>query len=326
MPAAASARASASPSDDDLLDQARTAKDGDKFAALCDHGAISAYDDDESRADAALCCLLAFWTNGDRERIERLFNRSALVREKWTDRPDYRERTIRGAIAKVAHNRDREARARLPQILIETNIQNVADQAEVALRERASGLIYQRSDALVHVTRDAPPRKESKILTRTPQAPRIVIMEPARLRELLSTTARFAERKGGQGTSQPRLKSVLPPKWLVETLLARQQWELPQLDGIVEAPFLRPDGTIVGAPGFDEATSTLLKRAAANYRGPPQTTPSTFASASPRQPRRWLRPEGFGTDALQSHSARAPSLGREVEMTAPLCSPQHSSL
>lgn len=51
-----------------------------------------------SAADAALCSHLAFWTGKDCERIERLFNRSGLVRGKWTDRQDYRENTILGAV------------------------------------------------------------------------------------------------------------------------------------------------------------------------------------------------------------------------------------
>lgn len=42
--------------------------------------------------------LLAFWTGGDPARMERLFDRSGLVREKWRSRADYRERTIRTAI------------------------------------------------------------------------------------------------------------------------------------------------------------------------------------------------------------------------------------
>lgn len=51
-----------------------------------------------SAADAALCSHLAFWTGKDCERIERLFNRSSLVRGKWTDRKKYREDTILGAV------------------------------------------------------------------------------------------------------------------------------------------------------------------------------------------------------------------------------------
>ena len=54
----------------------------------------------QSEADLALLVHLAFYTGRDPERMERLFGQSALGRRgKWTDRPDYRERTIQAAIA-----------------------------------------------------------------------------------------------------------------------------------------------------------------------------------------------------------------------------------
>ena len=54
---------------------------------------------DHSRADLALCGKLAFWTGGDRQRIERLFSQSGLGRrEKWK-RDDYRDRTITKALS-----------------------------------------------------------------------------------------------------------------------------------------------------------------------------------------------------------------------------------
>ena len=57
-------------------------------------------EDGLSEADAALCADLAFWTGRDCERIERLVTASALgQREKWTERPDYRQRTIQLAVS-----------------------------------------------------------------------------------------------------------------------------------------------------------------------------------------------------------------------------------
>lgn len=53
---------------------------------------------DASVADAALCQHLAFWTGKDCERIDRLFRQSALHRDKWDKRPDYRMTTILGAV------------------------------------------------------------------------------------------------------------------------------------------------------------------------------------------------------------------------------------
>jgi putative DNA primase/helicase len=54
----------------------------------------------ESEADLALCGMLAYWTLGDGRMVERLFGMSKLGRRaKWQARPDYRENTIRKAIA-----------------------------------------------------------------------------------------------------------------------------------------------------------------------------------------------------------------------------------
>jgi putative DNA primase/helicase len=83
--------------DDDLLEKAHRANNGAKFSRLFDNGDCTGYDS-QSEADLALCSLLAFWTGGDRMRIDHLFRRSNLYREKW-DRDDYRNRVIEKALA-----------------------------------------------------------------------------------------------------------------------------------------------------------------------------------------------------------------------------------
>ena len=65
----------------------------DSVLRAVDRGEIAGYPS-HSEADLALCNLLAFWTGGDPARMERLFAQSGLVRAKWRNRPDYRERTI----------------------------------------------------------------------------------------------------------------------------------------------------------------------------------------------------------------------------------------
>ena len=83
--------------DQELIEKAKNAKDGGKFTALWE-GDISGYPS-HSEADLALCCLLAFWTRGDYERIDRLFRQSGLYRDdKWSKREDYREKTINRAL------------------------------------------------------------------------------------------------------------------------------------------------------------------------------------------------------------------------------------
>jgi putative DNA primase/helicase len=72
------------PDDNTLLAHATQAKNSEKFTALW-HGDIGTYDS-HSEADAALCALLAFWTNRDAAQMDRLFRRSGLMREKWDSR------------------------------------------------------------------------------------------------------------------------------------------------------------------------------------------------------------------------------------------------
>ncbi len=84
-------------SDAVLIDRALRAKSGPRFRKLWS-GDTSDYDGDHSRADAALCRMLSFWTGGDYERIDRLFRLSGLMREKWdrrTGEESYGARTIR---------------------------------------------------------------------------------------------------------------------------------------------------------------------------------------------------------------------------------------
>ncbi len=81
------APSNASDEDDDRrLARARAAKNGADFVALFDHGDTSAYGGDESRADLALCNHLKFWFRHDPGRIDRVFRRSKLFRDKWDER------------------------------------------------------------------------------------------------------------------------------------------------------------------------------------------------------------------------------------------------
>ncbi len=73
----------ASLEDEKVLDLARTAKNGAKFRRLYDQGDTAG---DHSRADLALCQLLAFWTGGDPEQMDQLYRASALMRDKWDER------------------------------------------------------------------------------------------------------------------------------------------------------------------------------------------------------------------------------------------------
>lgn len=89
-------------SDAELLARATRVRNGARFARLW-AGETADYSEDHSRADLALCGLLAFWAGGDAARMDRLFRQSGLMRPKW-DHPHfatgetYGQRTIAHAL------------------------------------------------------------------------------------------------------------------------------------------------------------------------------------------------------------------------------------
>lgn len=93
------------PADEELIERARNAANGEKFGRLWD-GDISSYES-QSEADMALCSLLAFWTGGDPMWMDQLFRQSQLIRPKWDEQhfangDTYGERTIERAISGVS--------------------------------------------------------------------------------------------------------------------------------------------------------------------------------------------------------------------------------
>ena len=88
-----------------LLQQIKHSKQGEKFQQLW-AGDTSAYGGDSSSADMALCSILAFWTGRDVARMDRLFRKSGLYRDKWDERrgqQTYGEMTLRKAIDSAEH-------------------------------------------------------------------------------------------------------------------------------------------------------------------------------------------------------------------------------
>lgn len=91
---------------------------------------------DHSAADAALCQHLAFWTGKDCGRIDRLFRQSALMRDKWADRPQYVTDTISGAVARC---RSVHQRPTVPDALVSASV--VAPPPSVAVKPRYASIV-----------------------------------------------------------------------------------------------------------------------------------------------------------------------------------------
>jgi putative DNA primase/helicase len=67
--------------------------------------------------------------------------------------------------------------------------------------------------------------------------------------------------------------AVDPPRSVAATILARDgEWRLHSLAGVITTPTLRPDGTVLSAPGYDSDTRLLLLRPPEMPSLPPDPT------------------------------------------------------
>jgi hypothetical protein len=135
-----------------------------------------------------------------------------------------------------------------PPIVIGVDEPRVVDQAIAALSR--SDAVYRRGGMLVQVVRDAEPPKG---IDRSRDAPRIVDIRLPRLRELLADVAEWMNPVGG-GKMEP----AHPAEWAVKATDARGQWQgIRRLEGVVEVPTLRADGSVLQIPGYDPMTGLL---------------------------------------------------------------------
>jgi hypothetical protein len=120
----------------------------------------------------------------------------------------------------------------------------------------AEPALFHRGNMLSHVLRDD--AKKSNIV-RPPGSPRIAVLPNARLREMMAARADWQAWKTPK-KGDPYMAPAHPPAWSVAGVAARGQWkELRYLEAVVEAPTLRHDGTVLDAPGYDDATGLLYE-------------------------------------------------------------------
>ena len=139
-----------------------------------------------------------------------------------------------------------------PVIQITTEEHEVNAEAVRSLTRDAS--LFQRAGMLVHVVRD-PEAGRAKV-ARPPDAPRIVPLPAAVLREKLTRCARWEKWSKTEKAWQP----AHPPEWTIAATHTRGEWTgVRPIDGIVETPVFRRDGTILDRPGYDAATRLVFE-------------------------------------------------------------------
>jgi len=84
--------------DDEIIEKVKT-RNGDKLNPLWEGDWKGAGYRSQNEADLALCNMLGSYVGSDKERLDSLFRRSGLYRDKW-DRVDYRDRTIKKSFEK----------------------------------------------------------------------------------------------------------------------------------------------------------------------------------------------------------------------------------
>jgi len=163
------------------------------------------------------------------------------------------ERAITHAAKSIP--RDHQKTSPLPEIEIGVDILACAKQGEAALGK--SGVeVFWRSGGigLVRILRDSG-SAESEI-KREKGTPIINLVEDVYCRALLSSVARW--KIGGDDEKEE--KHIAPPSDICKTVLELGAWPNTRyLHGIVTAPVLRLDGTILQTPGYDAATGLLAE-------------------------------------------------------------------
>lgn len=126
-------------------------------------------------------------------------------------------------------------------------------QAERALFQNAASGVYQRGLELVHVVHDGVPPRPG--LRRPPGAPIIRLLAHETLRAKISESSVWirVNKEGGE-------YAVAPPSVLAPTLAKQGEWpHIPYLTGVVSAPTLREDGSLIETPGYDDVSSLLYE-------------------------------------------------------------------
>lgn len=118
--------------------------------------------------------------------------------------------------------------------------------------------LYDRGGSLVKVTRWEPAPKIGKMVLRNLEnTPKIVGIGKDELSCRLCGFIEFFKLVAKDDREEAR--PAHPPDWLCSTVVNYGHWPgVRQLIGIAEAPFPRPDGTLVCEPGFDDSTGMLF--------------------------------------------------------------------
>lgn len=260
--------------DSEVLDLADCAKNGAKFRDLWSGG--MAGHASASNADLALCTMLAFWCRKDADQMDRLFRQSGLMRDKWDERRGgsfYRELTIDKAISLTEEVYEKpepspvfisakKARNEYDQKVDEETEEVLEDEegAEPTRPTRSTILlsnkwirtqVKQCVAALIEGNKATPVVfVQGRSLVRVVSTRNGLVPEPYTVHSLRTRLSACADLFRFDVRSKKQAKAD-GSDTLIQAILAEPSWDIPELDGIIEVPILRQDGTILDTPGYD---------------------------------------------------------------------------
>ncbi len=178
-----------------------------------------------------------------------------IAREKVAGRSDAEIRDTLLALATSELRKPATQAASKHEIFIEAGQQpRIIDEAENLLVANAVRLrMFQRGGEIVRVI--AIDRESHRAGLRRPCGTvQLAPPSPLNLLEVLDRLITWLRPGGDEGP-----KPADCPQKIAATYLARiGEWKLPTLAGVIEAPIMRADGSILTTPGFDEATGLYL--------------------------------------------------------------------
>jgi putative DNA primase/helicase len=183
--------------------------------------------------------------------------------------------TTRCGISAMTTKRRRISRAeeKLPVIRVDAGeIARAADEASAALAARPSDL-YQRGGLVVHPVL----RPVAAADGRETRSHQVIIADEAYVGEAVTRAARVEAFDARRGAYVPKHCPAL----LIKTLLGRGQYPfLRVLNRVIVAPTLRPDGSILERPGYDEVTGLLYDPGGREFPLVPASPTRNDASAA----------------------------------------------
>ncbi len=232
-------------SDEELLEKALRATNGEKLRRLLE-GDTTGYSSD-SEADAAVAGILKFYTD-DPDQIERLMRLSGLQREKWDTNKTYLRRTIENAIKLPGERYEGKGKV----VDFRRRLNGDTEELPLDAGEQHLPTITAEAWERLAAYNDKAPANflfgngPTRIGRGENDEPIPQLIDVDRLRHEVSQATRWDKWNERAKQRVP----AMPPTAVIRDMLAARSYPLPVLHGIVQAPVIGPDGSVSLAPGY----------------------------------------------------------------------------